>query len=259
LKILRDTLFDFVTFLKRTDRKTNIIIVSVLIIQTLSWYFTSRRFFRENIFYQYFEVITEGLFFEYLYWFIGDSLTFILLPILIIYFVLKEKPADYGFRFGDIKQGLLLTIIAVMFMVPVIWFASSTTSFVEQYPHLPTARISWNTFFIYEFALLIYMTGWEFIWRGFMLNGLYEKFGNEAIFIQAIPFVILHNGKPFMETLGAIPGAILLGFIALRVRSFYYCVLIHFSVIFLMDLNASLRFRAQEFGYGPEAFFNLFF
>jgi hypothetical protein len=56
------------------------------------------------------------------------------------------------------------------------------------------------------------------------LFGLKEKFGFYAVLIQMIPFVILHNGKPELETFGAIAGGIALGILALRTKSFYYCV-----------------------------------
>jgi uncharacterized protein len=84
---------------------------------------------------------------------------------------------------------------------------------MQKYPHLPAARDSWNIFFIYESGMLLYMFAWEFIWRGFMLFGLKEKFGYYAVLIQMIPFVILHNGKPELETFGAIAGGIALGFL----------------------------------------------
>ncbi|MGQ9643893.1 MAG: hypothetical protein ACUVT3_08560, partial [Ignavibacterium sp.] len=36
--------------LKQLDRKIVTIFLSISVIQTISWYFTSRRFFRENLF-----------------------------------------------------------------------------------------------------------------------------------------------------------------------------------------------------------------
>ena len=74
-----------------------------------------------------------------------------------------------------------------------------------------------------------------------MLFGLEEKFGVNAILFQMLPFVILHNGKPFVETFSAIIGAILLGYIALRTRSIFYGVAIHFILFFSMDLFVILR------------------
>ena len=101
------------------------------------------------------------------------------------------------------------------------------------------------------------MFAWEFIWRGFMLFGLEKKFGGYAVLMQMIPFVILHNGKPFLETFGAILGGIALGILALRTRSIYYCVLTHIGVMFSIDIISSLRFRADDYGIGFTSIINL--
>jgi membrane protease YdiL (CAAX protease family) len=142
-------------------------------------------------------------------------------------------------------------------MIILIWFVSATPSFAEKYPHLSSAKSDWNTLFIYESGMLLYMFAWEFIWRGFMLFGLEKKFGSYAVLMQMIPFVILHNGKPFLETFGAIFGGIALGILALRTRSIYYCVLTHIGVMFSIDLISSLRFRANDYGIGFTSIINL--
>ena len=142
-------------------------------------------------------------------------------------------------------------------MIILVWFASATPAFAEKYPHLSSAKSDWNTLFIYEAGMLLYMFAWEFIWRGFMLFGLEKKIGGYAVLMQMIPFVILHNGKPFLETFGAIFGGIALGILALRTRSIYYCVLTHIGVMFSIDLISSLRFSADDYGIGFSSIINL--
>jgi membrane protease YdiL (CAAX protease family) len=101
------------------------------------------------------------------------------------------------------------------------------------------------------------MLAWEFVWRGFMLFGLYEKFGFYSIFIQMIPFVILHNGKPMLETFGSILAGLALGVLALRTKSIFYCVIAHMSVMFSIDLISTLRYRANDFGIGFSSLMNI--
>lgn len=254
--MLRQELREFISTLKSYNRNTFIVFLSVAVIQTISWYFTSRKFFREN-FLDYFSNCQDPYLIEYLYWFIGDFLTFILPTFLLIKFVFKEKISDYGFKFGEWRIGIRFTSIFLALMIPVIWFVSASQEFIQKYPHLSSVRESWEVFFIYAAGMFIYMIGWEFIWRGFMLFGLEKKFGNYSILIQMIPFVILHNGKPFIETLGAIPGGIALGWLALRTRSFYYCVAVHLGVMYSIDLISVLRFRTGEYGVGFQSLFNL--
>jgi membrane protease YdiL (CAAX protease family) len=101
------------------------------------------------------------------------------------------------------------------------------------------------------------MISWEFIWRGFMLFGLKEKFGYYSVMIQMIPFVILHNGKPAAETFGAIAGGIALGVLALRTNSILYCAITHMGIMFTIDLISTLRYRANDYGVGLDALLNI--
>src|SRR5690606_31911650 len=145
---------------------------------------------------------------------------------------------------GDYKAGIKITLVFILIMLPLVWIVSSFPQFNKTYPHLEDAKTSWLIFIIFETGMLIYMFSWEFIWRGFMLFGLREKFGYYAVLIQMIPFLILHNGKPAPDTFGAIVAGIALGILALRTRSIFYCVFTHMSVMFSIDLISVLRYRS---------------
>lgn len=248
LEIKRE-LSDLKNIILSLDRKVITIFLSVAVLQTISWYITSRSFFRYNIF-PSFDTDPDIYLIEYLYWFIGDFFTLLVLPVLIIKFVIRGKISDFGMKAGDWQAGLKLALIFFLVMLPLIWIFSSSTDFVSKYPHLLSTRTAWSTFYIYETGMLIYMFAWEFIWRGFMLFGLEEKFGYYAVLIQMIPFVILHNGKPMPETFGAILGGIALGILAFRTRSFLYGVIVHIGIMFSIDLICTLRFRANDYGVG---------
>lgn len=245
-----------IEIIREMDRKVIIIFLSVAIFQTISWYYTSRNFFRIN-FFPYYQNDPDVYLYEYLYWFIGDFFIFFILSIIIIKFILKEDLKNYGLQFGDYKIGLALSAIFFLVMLPAIWFFSATPDFVAKYPHLLSTRNSWGEFSIYESGMLLYMISWEFIWRGFMLFGLKEKFGYYSVLIQMIPFVILHNGKPAPETFGAIAGGIALGVLAFRTNSILYCVITHMGVMFTIDLISTLRYRANDYGVGIDSLFNI--
>ena len=229
------------------DRKVIVIFLSVAVLQTISWYYTSRMFFKNNL---------SGLFgggvqlYEFLYWYAGDFITLLIIPALIVKFYFKEDLNKYGFTPGDKKAGFIISLSFLLIMLPVIWIVSAEPSFTLAYPLLASARYSWKIFIIYEAGLFIYLIAWEFIWRGFMLFGLKEKFGYYAVLIQMIPFLILHNGKPPAEVFGAILGGLALGVLAFRTNSIYYCVLTHAGVMFAVDIISILRYRANEFGLG---------
>ena len=76
----------------------------------------------------------------------------------------------------------------------------------------------------------VYMLGWEFLFRGFMLFGLEEKFKEGSIIIQMIPFVLLHFGKPEIETISKIFTGLLWGYICYRGKSFWPAYIMHIVV-----------------------------
>ena len=58
--------------------------------------------------------------------------------------------------------------------------------------------------------------------------------GTSAIFVQVIPFVLLHLGKPFLEILACIPGGFGFGYVTYKARSFVPCFIIHLGVYLMM-------------------------
>jgi uncharacterized protein len=243
--------------IKALDFKTVFIIISVTVIIIVSYYQASKRFFRFNLF-DYFVDSGYVFFIEYIYWLTSEFLLQFILPLLFIIFVLKSGPKNYGITFGDKRTGFLFSSIFILIMIPILWIVSSFPSFQDAYPQCQMVRDDWNLFLIYEFCFILYMIGWEFLLRGYMLFGLKEKFGNYAVLLQMIPFVILHNGKPQLETYGAIIAGIALGILALRTGSFIYGVIIHSSVMFFIDLISTLRYKTQVFGAGINSIFEIF-
>lgn len=254
---MRSELKELWNIIKKLDRKVLIILLSVSVLQTISWYFTSRRFFRYNYFEQL-QFDKNVFLYEYLYWFIGDFVTLFIVPVLIIKLFIKEHLQDYGLKKGDHKTGIKYSLIFLAIMIPIIWFVSTSSEFIQTYPQLNDAKYSWGLFLIFETGILLYMVAWEFIWRGFLLFGLEAKFGYYAVLFQMIPFVILHNGKPAIETFGAIIAGLALGILALRTRSILYCIITHAGVMFFIDLVSILRFRTNEYGTGIYSLIKVF-
>ncbi len=177
------------------------------------------------------------------YWFLVDGSIMFIVPVFIIKLILKEKLSDYGLKFGDIKFGLITAGIFLAFMLPVVWIVSASKEFASTYPQGGAAlRDNFTLFILYELSILVYMLGWEFLWRGYFLFGLKEKFGYYAIFIQMIPFFILHRGKPDLELFASIFAGLILGVQALRANSFIYAWILHWIVMLSIDSISIFRY-----------------
>ena len=95
-------------------------------------------------------------------------------------------------------------------------------------------------FLYWELSYGFYFFLWEWFFRGFLLFGLRRGFGRHAIWLQAIPFGLLHWGKPPLEMASAFPGGLLLGLLAWRAESFLPCFALHWAIAATMDVLAKL-------------------
>lgn len=177
-----------------------------------------------------------------IYWFLSDGTIMFVMSVLLIKLLLKEKLKYFGFAIGDYKFGLITMLLFLLIMLPVLWIVSASPSFASAYPQGGSMlKQNYSLLILYELCMLVYMLGWEFLWRGFTLFGLYPKFGMYAIFIQMIPFFILHRGKPELELFASIFAGIILGVQAIRARSFIYSWILHWLVMVSIDTISVIR------------------
>lgn len=171
----------------------------------------------------------------YLYWGISSVLIRILLPILIIVLWIGMRPADFGYRLRGVTPHAWLYVLMFAVMVPIIVAASFMPAFQAKYPMYDDAVLGWTHFGLWEIAYGIQFFGVEGFFRGFMTFGLYPRFGYLSIFIMVIPYAMVHIGKPPLEVFMAVPAGLLLGYLALKSRSWVYGALLHWAVGITMD------------------------
>jgi membrane protease YdiL (CAAX protease family) len=136
--------------------------------------------------------------------------------------VFRENPKDYGFTLGDWKAGIAITLGAIILIAPILWLVGRGNASMQNYYKPMVTGLPWNT--------LLDLFGWEFIFRGWLLFGYAQKFGPEALWLQAVPFALAHIGKPELETLSTIFGGFVFGWVAWRTKSFVYPLVIHWFV-----------------------------
>lgn len=176
----------------------------------------------------------------HLYWLLASFVLDGLVAYLAVSVTPRIQPRDTGIGLGDWKFGLQATAILLGLFLPVVFIASRLPAFASHYPLCGAVRSSGTGFVLYELAFLLYFIGWEYLFRGYLLFSLERSIGRMAIFAQMMPFVIAHFGKPQLEIFGSIIAGIALGLLALRTRSMWYGVIIHFVAALSLDLFVTL-------------------
>lgn len=152
---------------------------------------------------------------------------FMILPVFVIRLVLKKNPFAYGFGLGNFRIWLIYVAITIGLSVPVLLIASQFSQVHQYYGK----GLDYYEFFSLTVPTLL---AWEYLLRGFLLFGLKERFGKASIVIQMVPFVLLHLGKPEVETLSCIITGLWFGWIAYRGKSFWPAFLIHVFINFVI-------------------------
>ncbi len=150
---------------------------------------------------------------------------YLVIPMIIVVLVFRQKPADYGFRLGDWKAGLKLTLLAWAIAAPILYIAGRSPD-VQQY-YVRYFKSTGDVLFTAGVELV----AWEFFFRGFLLWSLAEAAGpGAAVVLQAVPFAMAHFRKPYVETASTVFGGIMFGWVGWRTRSFFWPFLIHLFI-----------------------------
>src|SRR5262249_60744151 len=103
-------------------------------------------------------------------------------------------------------------------VLPVMLIVSRQPDFGTYYPFYKSSSRSWYDFLSWEAMYFVQFFALEMFFRGFWLGALRRSFGSGAIFAMAVPYCMIHYGKPFLEANGAIVAGIALGSIRMRTK-----------------------------------------
>ena len=148
---------------------------------------------------------------------------------------------DYGLSFDGFSEHIWiygLSLFVVLLLVVVVSFDEAFTTY---YPFYDLAGRSWSDFLLWELFYAAQFFSLEFFFRGWMLEGAKKRLGSAAIFVMVIPYVMIHYGKPMIETMGAIIAGLVLGTLAMKTRSIWAGFLVHVTVAVSMDAASLIQ------------------
>ena len=236
---------------RQLERQTVFVLIAAVLLMFVQYTLGSRAFFREEMAH----LVASGWqgVAAWGWWFGMQCLTGFVVPAAALLLLFRRHPAEIGLGAGDWQFGLLLAGVYLPPVVAGTWILSNDLAFQAGYPHYQPAAQDWTLFAVYEGLFLLYWVGWEYLWRGFVLFGTAPTFGYHAIFVQMVPFALLHLDKPPAEMLLSIAGGLALGALVWRCRSFWIAVPIHAAQMMILDFWCTLRIRTGASGVGPSA------
>lgn len=158
----------------------------------------------------------------------GDFIFYLGIPLLLILFLFQEKTGRYGLGLGLIKKGFFFILSFGILYIPFFLILAKSQTFTDFYGSTSKGLSGQGILIIHVLPVLLQVLNDEFFFRGFLLFGLKDKWGDaNAIFIQMVPYALMHIGKPGLECFGSIPVGVVLGYMAVKTRSIWYGWFLH--------------------------------
>ena len=147
----------------------------------------------------------------------------------------RDSILDMGFRLRGFLDHAWIYAFFLALVLPAMVAVSLQPDFGGYYPFYKQSSRSWFDLLAWEAMYFAQFFALEVFFRGFWLGALRRSFGAGAIFSMAVPYCMIHYGKPFLEANGAIVAGIALGSLSMKTKSIYQGFLVHITVAGLMD------------------------
>ena len=165
---------------------------------------------------------------------------YFLIPALLIR-LSRRRVRDHGLGTKGFREHAWIYGFGYYLVFIIVVIVSYTGEFSSYYPFYKLASRSGFDFVTWELMYAAQFFALEFFFRGWWLKSLKPMMGSHAIFAMVVPYCMIHYGKPFPETIGAIVAGLFLGTLAMKTRSIWSGFLIHVSVAISMDTAALLQ------------------
>jgi len=232
------------------DSRPAIAFVIVAIVLTLQEYYGGRHTF-DTLVRPWLEELRPGKFkqlvnfakyqdlYGYSWWAFTRCFGYVAIP-LPIWKILypKDSLLDMGLRVKGLMRHAWIYLVCLAIVVPAMFLVARQPDFGGYYPFYKLASRSWLDLIMWEAMYFAQFFALELFFRGWFLGALRKTLGSGAIFAMALPYCMIHYGKPYLEANGAIVAGIVLGSLSMKTKSIYSGFLVHITVALSMDLLA---------------------
>jgi membrane protease YdiL (CAAX protease family) len=181
-------------------------------------------------------------YYGYVWWSFARCAGYVLIPFPLWKLLFpKDSLLDLGLRVHGFFRHAWVYGVCFLLVLPGMLLAAVQPDFVNYYPFYRQSSRSLCDWALWELVYFAQFLTLEIFFRGWMLGAMRRSLGSAAVFVMAVPYCMIHYGKPYHEALGAVIAGVVLGTLAMRTRSVYGGFLVHVAVALLMDIIALWR------------------
>lgn len=163
---------------------------------------------------------------------------FLIVPALYSKIILKKGLKDLGVETGDWKSGIMWIAISAVMLFLIYYILFHYTSFADKYSLPARAAAEFKYFVLYEILVVGFISAlYEFFFRGFVMFIFKERFGQLAIVIQAVVFLLLlaFSGSRDFSMVPLLVVSLFSGLTAYRSESLIYSFAVSLLSVVILD------------------------
>ena len=174
------------------------------------------------------------------HWVGACTLGYLILPLTYLKLT-GRSVSDYYWSVRGLKEhgGVYLALLIPASLL--VYWVSFWPDFQRIYPFYTEAGRSWFDLIAWELLYGLQFFSLEFFFRAFMLEALRKSLSYGAVAVMVIPYCMVHFQKTAAESLGSIVAGLLLGYLAMRSRSLWGGVLVHWLIAVEMDVLSLMQ------------------
>jgi membrane protease YdiL (CAAX protease family) len=175
------------------------------------------------------------------------------IPLIVAKGLYRQGVRSYGLSFGYGRLPFFfITPVLIMTFLTMFCFSRKKNIYLR-YPEVEGAFISRIYFIISSLTYVLYLFGYECLFRGFLLFGLRKSLGDLPSVLVSMGFVTLtHMGTNFAVIIGAMVSGFIFPYIALLSGSLWPVLLLHVTIGVGMDWLC-IRYRMRCLGSAEHA------
>lgn len=151
-----------------------------------------------------------------------------LLPALLVMLIAGNSPADYGFQLGDGWHTLYWIVGLAALILPLTRSNARKSETHKFYPNVREREWTKSMVFHNAITWVIYLFGYELMFRGTLLFASVRAFGAwPAIILNVAFYTLVHMPKSMKESIGAVPFGLIVCLITLSTGSIWGAFALH--------------------------------
>lgn len=175
-----------------------------------------------------------------------------LIPLAIALAATGRGFSYFGLNFANMDQVLVLTLGALVILLPMGYFNALRADNQAMYPQMRLSEWSYGLLLWSNFTWVLYLLGYEILFRGILFFPVLDHYGLVvAISVNAAVYSLAHIPKGLKETIGAIPFGIIVCLAAEKTGNIWFPFLVH-SVMALSNewfsifLNPNMHLKKSQ-------------